>query len=220
MYKMETSKCVLSDRDIIKEIQTRKLLIYPFNKENLTNISYDVTLGENFYRASENKTEFLIPWSEESVSSYWGSPQYATSDESTKLSLGFGKRYILMEPGETILAHTNEFIGGYENICCLLMCKSSLSRIGISVCKDPSLGNVGYVNRWTIQITNSTKQKVPLLVGSRIAQIMFLYTGIVSDKYDKNGLYQNQFSTIEELVDNWSVNNMLPKCSKFGNYVL
>lgn len=210
---MDTTRCVLSDRDIIKEIQMRNLLIYPFNKENLTNISYDVTLGANFYRAS-GTSEFLIPWSEDSVNQYWDRLEYATSDESTKLSFGTGKRYILMEPGETILAHTNEFIGGYENICCLLMCKSSLSRLGISVCKDPSLGNVGYVNRWTMQITNSTKSKVPLLVGSRIAQIMFLYTGKVSEKYDKKGLYQTQFSTVEELVENWSVNDMLPTYSK------
>ncbi|MCX8513508.1 MAG: hypothetical protein ORN26_00305 [Candidatus Pacebacteria bacterium] len=40
-----------------------------------------------------------------------------------------------MRPGETILAHTNEFIGGRNHITTMMKARSSMGRSFIEVCK-------------------------------------------------------------------------------------
>lgn len=214
---MSSEDCygVLSDRQILKEIERSNIWISPFDKRNLSNNSYDVTLGPNYYRASPNHPELLLPWVEESIDEYWGEPRYAQmiSDEgmSDYYKLPIGTRFILLAPGELILAHTNEFIGGANYICSMMKCRSSLGRCGISVCKDAALGNIGYVNRWTMEVQNLSQSTVPLVVGSRIAQIVFLYTGKVMNSYDKKGAYQDKYDTVDELMEKWQVSDMLPK---------
>lgn len=206
---------VLSDNDVKTQMNKHNLFIQPFNEKNLSNTSYDVTIGPNYYRASSTSPEYLIPWDEESVHQYWGQPQYArmvhTSEEAAVLKIPLGTRYILLEPGELILAHTNEFIGGYNNITTMMKARSSMGRVGISVCKDAGWGDVGYVNRWTMEISNFSHSKIPLVVGSRIAQIVFFYTNNVSRKYDESGAYQQKYTKVEKMIENWSVSDMLPR---------
>jgi deoxycytidine triphosphate deaminase len=207
---------VLSDRQILKEIERSNIWISPFQKKNLSNNSYDVTLGPNYFRVSKNPPKIFLPWVSESVDEYWGEPQYAdviTDDGMASFyQLPIGTRFILLAPGELILAHTNEFIGGVNYICSMMKCRSSLGRCGISVCKDAALGNIGYVNRWTMEVQNLSQSVIPLVVGSRIAQIVFLYTGRVMDSYDKKGgAYQEKYETVDELMDKWQVSDMLPK---------
>jgi len=206
---------ILSDKQILSEMRKKNIWIYPFNEKNLCNTSYDVTIGPNYYRVSKNPPKVLLPWDDESVEKYWGTPQYAETivDESMSnyYKLPIGTQIILLEPGELILAHTNEFIGGTNNICSMMKCRSSIGRIGISVCKDADLGNIGYVNRWTMEISNFSQSIIPLVVGSRVAQIIFSYTGEVRNSYEKNGSYQGEYKTIEDLLENWNTYDMLPK---------
>lgn len=204
---------VLSDVQIKREMKKENIMIYPYDEKNLSNTSYDVTLGPNFYRAQN--PEYLLPWDEDSVHQYWGLPDYAktiqNSFELEILKLPVGTKYILLEPGELILAHTNEFIGGLHHITTMMKARSSMGRVGISICKDAGWGDVGYINRWTMEISNFSASKVPLVVGSRVAQIVFFYTGNVYKKYYENGAYQNKFSSVDKLIDRWSVSDMLPK---------
>jgi dCTP deaminase len=204
---------VLSDIQIKKEIKKENLFIEPFHPQNLSNTSYDVTLGPNYYRAC--KPEYLLPWDDQSIHQYWGLPQYAKIIDSDyqqqKFKLPLGTKYILLEPGELILAHTNEFIGGYNNITTMMKARSSMGRVGISICKDAGWGDVGYVNRWTMEISNFSASIIPLVVGSRVAQIVFFYTGNVSKKYDEKGAYQMKFDNVDKLMEQWTVSDMLPR---------
>ena len=85
---------------------------------------------------------------------------------------------ILLEPGETILAHTNEFIGGKGEVTTMMKARSSVGRNFIEVCKCAGWGDVGYVNRWAMEITNNSRHyTIPLVVGRRVAQIVFFETG-------------------------------------------
>jgi dCTP deaminase len=212
----ESYSGVVSDRQILNEMEKGNILIHPYNEKNLSNTSYDVTIGPNYYRVSKNPPKLFLAWDEDSVQEYWGTPQYAqtVTDESMSrmYKLPIGTQFILLEPGELILAHTNEFIGGLKNICCMMKCRSSLGRCGISVCKDAALGNIGYINRWTMEVQNLSRTIVPLVVGSRVAQIVFFYTGDVRKTYDKNGgVYQNEYRNLEDLIKKWCTSDMLPK---------
>jgi dCTP deaminase len=205
---------VLSDKQILTEIKNTNVFIHPFNEKNLSNSSYDVTLGLNYYRAQKSPKLFL-PWNEESIHEYWGNPQVAdlidTEELSEKYKLPIGSRIILLEPGELILAHTQEFIGGLECITTMMKARSTMGRIGISVCKDAGWGDVGYINRWCMEVSNFSQSTIPLVVGMRIAQIVFFYTGKVMNTYHKKGAYQTECETTDEILRKWETNQMLPK---------
>jgi dCTP deaminase len=80
-------------------------------------------------------------------------------------------------PGETILAHTQQFLGGRKNVTTMMKARSSMGRNFIEVCKCAGWGDVGYYNRWTMEITNnSLHYSIPLVVGRRVAQIVFFET--------------------------------------------
>lgn len=125
----------------------------------------------------------------------------------------FDKEIIFIEPGETILAHTNEFIGGKNYITTMMKARSSMGRNFIEICKCAGWGDVGYTNRWTMEITNNSKYyTIPLFVGQRIAQIVFFATDRPhsSNTYESTGKYQTD-SDIEILKQTWNPKMMLPK---------
>ena len=100
----------------------------------------------------------------------------------------------MLLPGETILAHTNEFIGGRDCVTTKMKARSSMGRYFIEVCKCAGWGDVGYINRWTMEITNNSKNYIiPLVVGRRIAQMIFFETGPILEKdYTDTGKYSVQ----------------------------
>jgi dCTP deaminase len=205
---------VLSDKQILTEIKNTNIFIHPFHQKNLSNSSYDVTLGLNYYRAQKSPNLFL-PWDEESIYDYWGHPQVAdlidTEELSAKYKLPMGSRIILLEPGELILAHTEEFIGGLDHITTMMKARSTMGRIGISVCKDAGWGDISYYNRWTMEVSNFSQSTIPLVVGMRIAQIVFFYTGDTLKSYGKNGAYQKEYEYPMDILRDWKVSDMLPK---------
>jgi len=58
---------------------------------------------------------------------------------------------------------------------------------------------VGYVNRWTMEITNNSRYySIPLVVGRRIAQIVFFDTeGIEQQSYEASGKYQTRYVIVQ-----------------------
>lgn len=75
-------------------------------------------------------------------------------------------------------------------------------------------GDVGYINRWAMEITNnSSHYQIPLVVGRRIAQIVFFETeGTAhSASYEQTGKYQAE-TELELLQRNWKPTDLLPKC--------
>lgn len=90
-----------------------------------------------------------------------------------------------------------------------------LIRSFIEVCKCAGWGDVGYVNRWTMEITNnSSRYHIPLVVGRRIAQIVFFETGpILASDYAKEGKYQTS-DELEVIKASWVPEMLLPRLHK------
>lgn len=212
----------LSDIKIQDAMKEGSIIIEPFDRKNLATSSYDVTLGEYFF-AEQPPAHFdnvFNIYNKDHVDRVWG-----TKAHKAKKAKDVFKKYdfdwkgihpdeqvILMAPGETILAHTNEFIGGREHITTMMKARSSLGRSFISVCKCAGWGDVGYTNRWTMEITNSSNRYyIPLVVGRRIAQIVFFETGpIEANNYAAKGKYQSGDS-VAELKKHWKPEMMLPR---------
>jgi len=118
---------------------------------------------------------------------------------------------IVLRPGERILGHTHEFIGINPPGTTEMKSRSSWGRNGVAACFDAGWGDPGYINRWTMEIYNLNQhESVPLPIGERIAQIIFHHTGEVERHYGTAGKYQAG-ENIDEIVENWTPYQMLPK---------
>lgn len=198
------------------------VVIDPFDPARLSANTYDVSLGVWYYRARPPNlgTRVYNPYCDDDVRILWGEPQQAMSAEVEFKKHGLPipsgieshDRVIIVEPLETILCHTEEFIGGLSSVAGWMQGKSSWSRSFISVCMDAGLGDIGYVNRWTMEVTNRHQHyAVPLVVGWPIAKIAFLESrNKVEEGESYSGSYQQGFNT-EEIKRRWGPENMLPR---------
>ncbi len=216
----------LSDKKILEAKDNGEIIISPFNRRNLATSSYDVTLGEFYYREQppdKYHNKIYNIWDKNHIDRVWGKKHHVAK-KASEVFANFNFEYnnmkptdkiILLEPGETILAHTNEFIGGVNHITTMMKARSSLGRSFIEVCKCAGWGDVGYVNRWTMEITNNSKDYIiPLVVGRRIAQIIFFETGpIIGKDYNVSGKY-NSSTDLKSLQKAWKPNMMLPRLDK------
>jgi dCTP deaminase len=216
----------LSDARIVDHIKQGNIVIDPLRTENIGTSSVDVTLGRYFFREQQPLAGQTIysPYDEDDVRRVWGN--YLNAQPAGEYSTQMGFRLpkgifpedlvIWISPGETILAHTEEFIGGRNGITTMMKARSSLGRNFIEVCKCAGWGDVGYISRWTMEITNNSRHyTIPLVVGRRVAQIVFFETGpTLKDRdYADNGKYQAS-KDLEEIKGNWTPDSMLPKLWK------
>jgi len=132
-----TNYSLLSNKAIVKYINNGLITVYPFVPENLSTSSYDVTLGEYYFRENRldddtNKNPIYNIYSESMVRKVWGGPIRAIKHKSwikkTKNppleNIHLHERIIFIHPGETILAHTIEFIGGNSSVTTMMKARS------------------------------------------------------------------------------------------------
>jgi dCTP deaminase len=184
--------------------------------------SYDVNLGPYFFRESQPEAGMGIynPYSRTMVQRVWGKVQEAERAgdwmDRTGIPLeniSADDRIIWIAPGETILGHTQQFIGGRKSVTTMMKARSSMGRNFIECCKCAGWGDANYVNRWTMEITNNSRHyNMPLVVGRRIAQIIFFDTdGTLNDRgYNDSGKYQTS-GDLDEIMSTWSPSDMLPR---------
>jgi dCTP deaminase len=212
----------LSDKTILEQRKRGDIIIEPFKRENLATSSYDVSLGETYFREQKPKnfSNVYNIYNQSHTEKVWGTKPLRAERAKEILNLnpedmiGINPedKVIILEPDETILAHTEEFIGGRRHITTMMKARSSLGRNFIAVCKCAGWGDVGYINRWTMEITNNSRHySIPLVVGRRIAQIIFFETGPILEKdYAETGKYQSKTS-VADLTSTWTPESMLPK---------
>jgi dCTP deaminase len=219
----------LSDKKILENKKAGDIVIEPFKIENLATSSYDVTLGEYYYREQRPERyshDIFNIYSEKDMNHVWSAKDFKKAKKASEVFKNYkfdftgidpNDKVILLKPGETILAHTNEYIGGKNHITTMMKARSSMGRSFIEVCKCAGWGDVGYVNRWTMEITNNSRNySVPLVVGRRIAQIIFFETGAINS-IDYSEIKTSKYASstdIKILKKNWKPADMLPKLYK------
>jgi dCTP deaminase len=186
---------MLSDLAILEAYRLGDIVISPFHPTYLGPNSYDCRIGEWYFDGEKNDSLRALHLGElDSVREYWGGPIKATHGE------------IWIKPQHTILAHTEEIIGGQNGYVAKMYSRSTVARSGLSVCRCAGVGDVGYIDRWTMEITNHTDRIVIVPVKYRICQFVFDYVG----ETQKN--YQGSYSTKKGLK--WAPMDMLPKGGK------
>lgn len=141
---------ILSDAEILRNIEQGRIKIDPFVRDCLGTNSYDVHLGKTFgvYKDSvlDAKKHNAIETFEIPEDGYVLTPD--------NFYLGVTQEYT-----ET-LAHV-PFLEG----------KSSVGRLGIDIHATAGKGDVGFCNHWTLEI--SVKRPVRIYVGMPIGQLIY-----------------------------------------------
>lgn len=215
---------LLSRDQILNHLGRGTIVIKPFRERNLKTTSYDVTLGEWFWREKHPGGRATVHnlYDNDSTQSIWSGPYRAEPVGEVRkrlkqqlANIPDGAKVILLEPGENILAHTEEFVGGREICVAKMYARSSLGRNFVEVCKDAGWGDVGYFNRWTMEVTNNSRYfSIPLVVGRRIAQMVFYEVAPLAKKevdyVGEGGKYQLSQEP-EEVERSWRPELMLPR---------
>lgn len=161
---------MLSDKRILEEMANGNIIIDPFDERHLGTNSYDCRLGQYYYRANALPLTIYNLDKLEDITKMWGEPFQAY-------------KHILIPPGETILAHTIEVIGGCNGYLAKMHARSTVARFGLSVCRCAGVGDVGYISRWTMEISNHTLNTISIPIGYRVAQMLFEYVGETEKEY-------------------------------------
>ena len=227
---------LLTNSGIRKHLKDGGIVIEPFIEKQLNNTSYDLSLGSfaAFFRSDDeiedlpNEKErinaisylrnnpeesspallkqmgFWVPCSDDPVARY----KIVDFSQAGFLALGSGQR---------VLMHSQEFAGGRRCVTTHLQATSTAGRLGITVCQCAGWGDVGYINRWTMEVTNHSPYPVVLPVGARLAQLCFHEVAMpdLGTSYEKQGSYQNT-ADLDQLRAEWSPANMIPKKMKVG----
>lgn len=209
---------LLSRPKILEYLESGDIIIDPFDERNLGTNSYDITLGEHVWREHEPTGVGWLynVYDEEHVNRCWegdiGRPWNSYPYRLPLNNIGKEDKVILIKPGEALLGHTIEFIGGATSrITSMMNARSSTGRNFLEVSRCAGVGDVGYCNRWTMEITNNSRwHTIPLVVGRRIGQILFYEVDPVEDWTYKDGR-KYQLGGLDEMKQTWSPEDMLPK---------
>lgn len=212
---------MLVDFQIKSRLKRGSIVIEPFQERNLSVNSYDLTLGNYFWRQRSRHRLRMF-----------GGPAFVfdptVDDIRSVYDLFDADEYesnsIVLDPGERVLGHTVEFAGGTVSSVnqdgnggvlsaqatnSYLHSTSTAARVHVSACMCAGLGDVGYVNRWTLEITNHADYKQRLHAGSIICQLVFVSTAVPERLYTQVGRYQTE-TRLKKLMADWSPEDMLP----------
>jgi dCTP deaminase len=141
---------ILSDSQILAEIDRGNIVLEPFDRELLGSNSYDVHLG----RYLANYRDSILD-----------AKQHNPVDEITLPDEG-----MVLQPGILYLGVTYEYTETYRHVP-FLEGKSSIGRLGIDIHATAGKGDVGFCNHWTLEI--SVQMPVRVYPGMPIGQLIF-----------------------------------------------
>lgn len=164
---------ILSDSQILKEIESGEIIIEPFDIKNLGSNSYDIHLGKYIATYQENE---LDP-KEELHLIYYKIPETG----------------MMLMPRNFYLSITQEYTKTGNKLVPNIDGKSSIGRLGIFVHVTAGRGDAGFEGYWTLEI--AVIKPVIVYSGMPIGQLSYnRIEGKVIKSYDKkvNAKYQNK----------------------------
>lgn len=154
---------ILSDQEILNEIEKNRIVIKPFRRECLGSNSYDVHLG--------------------SILALYDTPILDAKIANPITCFSIPKEGYVLKPDQFYLGVTKEYTETHDHVP-FLEGKSSVGRLGIDIHATAGKGDVGFKNHWTLEI--SVKMPVRVYEGMPIGQIIyFVVKGEVITTYDK-----------------------------------
>lgn len=154
---------ILTDGEILKEIEQGNILIEPFDREKLGTNSYDVHLGKHLACYVDKELD--------------------AKKHNTIQGFEIPPEGFLLKPGVLYLGVTLEYTETHKHVP-FLEGKSSTGRLGIDIHATAGKGDVGFCNTWTLEI--SVIHPVRVYAGMPIGQLIyFVVDGDVHNKYNE-----------------------------------
>lgn len=150
---------LLSDRDILAEVDAGQIALDPWDPAMLQPSSVDVRL-DKYFRVFENHRYPHIDPAEE-------------QPELTRLiEVGDGEPFVL-HPGEFVLGSTWEQVSLPATVAARLEGKSSLGRLGLLTHSTAGFIDPGFSGHVTLELSNMATLPVKLWPGMKIGQLCF-----------------------------------------------
>ncbi|GAA2240624.1 dCTP deaminase [Rarobacter faecitabidus] len=150
---------LLSDRDILAEIEAGRVQLDPYEPSMIQPSSIDVRLDKFFRLFDNHKYPFIDPAAEQ--------------PELTRLvEVGTQESFVL-HPGEFVLASTYEQVTLPDDVAARLEGKSSLGRLGLLTHSTAGFIDPGFTGHVTLELSNVATLPITLWPGMKIGQMCF-----------------------------------------------
>ncbi len=150
---------LLSDRDILAELQAGRVALEPFDSSMVQPSSVDVRL-DRFFRTFENHRYPHIDPAEDQ-------PDLTREVEPE------GDEPFILHPGEFVLGSTYEVVTLPDDVAARLEGKSSLGRLGLLTHSTAGFIDPGFSGHVTLELANVANLPIKLWPGMKIGQLCF-----------------------------------------------
>jgi dCTP deaminase len=165
---------ILSDADILSRISSGEIICEPFNTRNLSNSSIDLRLGGKvLFPATDQIVKFDLD--EDGKVTVKNPPRLVPIYLDGSIPVPSTDDYIILHPNDFCLAQTLEYVGSNSSDLVAEVCdKSTLARLGLSVCFSAGYIDAGNALNITLEIKNQSRYPIELKYGMHICQIKFV----------------------------------------------
>ncbi|MEV0581309.1 dCTP deaminase [Nonomuraea sp. NPDC050310] len=170
---------LLSDRDILAEIDAGRLVVDPFDKTMVQPSSVDVRL-DRFFRVFENhRYPHIDPATEQ--------------PDLTRLVEPEGDEPFILHPGEFVLASTYEVVTLPDDLASRLEGKSSLGRLGLLTHSTAGFIDPGFSGHVTLELSNVATLPIKLWPGMKIGQLCLFRLSSPAEHPYGSSLYGSRY---------------------------
>jgi dCTP deaminase len=150
---------LLSDRDILAEIDAKRIGVEPYDPAMIQPSSIDIRL-DRFFRVFENhRYPHIDPATEQ---------QDLTREVEPE-----GDEPFILHPGEFVLGSTYEVCSLPDDIAARVEGKSSLGRLGLLTHATAGFVDPGFSGHVTLELANVATLPIKLYPGMKIGQLCF-----------------------------------------------
>ena len=148
---------LLSDRDLLTEIDNKRVAVEPFDIEMIQPSSIDVRLDRMFRVFENHKYPHIDPSIEQA--------------DLTRLIEPDGDDPFILHPGEFVLGSTLEVVSLPDDLAGRLEGKSSLGRLGLLTHSTAGFIDPGFSGHITLELSNVATLPIKLFPGMKIGQL-------------------------------------------------
>lgn len=201
---------ILSDRDIIKNIENEKIKITPEPdlEVQLGSCSIDFRLGNTFRIFESNRYSFIDLRGKTDLNHFM--KRIEITDEDA----------FVMQPGEFVLAATKEKLELSNDLMARLEGRSSLGRLGLIVHSTAGVFDPGWIGIATLELGNLGRMPLKLYPGMRICSFTFEQLSSparVSYRQKKNNKYSDQMGPeVSRYMQDKEIKNGISSVNRCG----
>ncbi len=166
---------LLSDREIVEEVEKGNLIIKPFRKEMVAGASVTVHLGHRFRIFNKRNIQVIDPknYREEERGILEGEEEVIHIGTYSDVVEIRGEKPFVLHPGEFALSGIREYIRLPENMAAQIHGKSSIARLGLLVHTASGWVDPGYAGHLTLELINVNRVPIMVYPGMKIAELQF-----------------------------------------------